>query len=276
MSEKQEFYTPQIPRDLYQSNTAAPLQTEDIITYISTNIEYIPHQGIIVHILGATYPKKGFPTPEAVAALNIYKATLRQLSHYPVTILTLFLFGSKTKLLNTLSVLFQKAMAPHTIKDEYLCPTAYNILHFTKKILISLGIPQNIAYSFANSIAHIIEYDDAYRYRLQDLLDETTKQALVLNPRKEIKRLLTIHRQRDISEVPDKVDKLIKPLLYLLLLPKYKKLFIKNIDHIIAMKYDSSDRYWAYLKNDNYQFGGRPYEIRTIDLKIPQAYKVTQ
>lgn len=269
------YEVPTLNKDIYQNDPSKPLGTEDIIAYVSDRpLEYVPYQGIILHIQGATFPKKGFPMPESVAAINIIKTILLQLTKFPIFLLLV----NKNKLLNTFNTIFDKAFSPYKLSPEYLCPTAYNFAQVIANFLINLGYEYNLSFSFGYNLAHILEYDDAYRYRLQDILSETTYELITTNPIQEIKSLITILEQRTPkgNNVAKKIRKLLDPLLLLLSIPKYKKAFIEALTSsiFIGMQYDQADKYWAQLKGDDYLFTGKTYEERTRGLEIPQAVKV--
>jgi hypothetical protein len=269
------YEVPTLNKDIYQNDPSKPLGTEDILAYVSDRpLEYVPYQGIILHIQGATYPKKGFPMPESVAAINIIKTILLQATKFPLTLLLV----NKNKLLTTFNQVFDRTFSPYKLSPEYLCPTAYNFHKVVSNFLLELGYDITLSVSFSYNLAHVLEYDDAYRYRLQDILSETTHEALTTNTNQEIKRLVSILEQRTPkgNDVANKIKRLLTPIQLLLLIPHYRKAFKKALTHTIlkGMQYDPADKYWAQLKGDDYLFTGLPYEERTRGLAIPQAVKV--
>ena len=136
---------------------------------------------------------------------------------------------------------------------------------------MNLGLDPQIS----QTTAHILEYDDAYRYRFQDIINEADLSQLQISPRKEIKRLINIYKQREENQVvKDKLEKLITPILYLLLIPKVKKAFIQAIPHIKGIRPDPADLYWMSIRND-YLFGGKTYEERSKDVPHPLTYEIT-
>lgn len=271
----QNYSVPELNKDIYQNDPSKPLGSEDILAYVSDKpLEYVPYQGIILHIQGATYPKKGFPMPESVAAINIIKTIILQLLKFPIFLLLV----NKNKLLTTFNIVFDKAFSPYKLSPEYLCPTAYNFAKVVAEFLLSLGYNHPLSVSFGYNIAHVLEYDDAYRYRLQDILSESSHEALTQNTHQEIKRLIKILETRTPkgNDVANKIKRLLTPIQLLLLIPKYRKAFQKALTPTIlqGMQYDTADKYWASLKGDDYLFTGLPYEERTSGLAIPQAVKV--
>ncbi len=270
-----QYGVPEIPKGLYNEKDTSILPGEDIVAYVSNKVEYVPFQGILVHIQDATFPKKGFPMPESVAAINIIKSIIKESLRFPI----LILFANKTKLLTSFNNIFKKTFSPYTLKEEYLCPAAYNFHNFLTSFMYSSNLTPTLglAKEFAYNISHILEYDDAYRYRFQDIISEASLRNLQTNPRKEIMRLLSILKEREGKDNPTarKIEIALTPVLLLLLIPKYKRTFQKAAPSLILCQYDLADRYWAYLKADLYRFGGMDYDERTKNLQIPQAVKVS-
>lgn len=113
-------------------------------------------------------------------------------------------------------------------------------------------------------ISTILQYDLAYRWRLQDLFGETSKESLTKSPRKEIKRLLAINRKREHifnggpgKQNPGKsvADKFIIFGILLdisLLFPparrKLRKIIEKADFHKLQL--DEADRYWCRMRTD--------------------------
>jgi len=266
MQEKQ-FDVPVAPRDLFQNQNNSPLGNEDIVAYVASHIDYVPWKGIIIHIEDASYPKKGFPTPEAIAALNIIKALIKETLRYPLSVT----ITDKNKLLNSFNFIFNKTFNAYKLKEEYLCPAAYNFYLFTFNVLKDAGIRQDIANETAFNLAHIVEYDDAYRYRIQDLASEFNQHAPI---REETNRLLVIFKQRTTDLLGVKLNHIIKFAPMILLIPKYRTI-INRYKHLIKnMEFDDADRYWAFLKDSHYDFCGQPFPERKEGLRIPQPYKV--
>lgn len=268
------YEIPTVSQDMYQSPpTNNPLQNEDILSYVSSRpIEYSPYP--LLYIDGATHPMKGWYEPQIIAELNIIKALILQASRFPLAILV----SNKAKLMTSFNMLYDK-MFHYTVNETFMLPAAHGFYRALSALLTSIGFSEDLSKQFAYRFAHVINYDDAYRYRLQDILSETTYFALQSNPRKELKRLITILDQRTPkgNQVANKLKRILTPASFLLILPRYKRAFQKAMtqDTLSAMQYDQADRYWASLKGDDYLFTGHPYHIRTHNLQIPQAVKVT-
>lgn len=101
------------------------------------------------------------------------------------------------------------------------------------------------------------EFDDAYRFRGQDMLGELKKENLN-NPRKELKRLLDIAIRREgYVDLKDKYRRL------KLLLDLVPRKYLKKVGHVLEelnldlIRLDEDDLEWA--KPKNYNYGDRDY-----------------
>jgi len=272
MSTSLEFTNLEIPKEIYQiPRINNSLLNERQLVNSTTHFELVPYQGLLRYIEGASYPAKGVPTPNAIFAINQIKLTIKLLVKYsPFLILV-----KKETLLKDFNLLFDKLFQPYVIKPIYMCPTAYYLYKTIKEFLMVLEIDTPTAGTFAHNLSHILEYDDAYRYRFQDIINEADLIQLQTNPRKEIRRLINIYKQREHNQVVFiKLERLITPILYLLYIPKVKKAFINSIHHIIGARPDPADLYWMSIRND-YLFGGKTYEERSKDVPQPLTYEIT-
>jgi len=270
---EQSYEIPQVDQQMYQNpRTSNPLGNEEIVSHIATRpIEYNPYP--ILHLEGASYPMKGWYQPEIIAELNIIKAIILRAAQFPAALLLV----NKEKAMMAFNGLYDKIFH-YTLNEPYLLPAAKGFYKFTSQFLIHVGIDPTIAKQFCFRVAHIIQYDDAYRYRLQDILSETTHAQITSKPRQELLRLTSILTKRTPKGnlVANKLKLIITPVSYLLLVPKYRKAFIKAMteDVLKDMQYDDADRYWACLKNDDYLFTGRTVAERTEGLQRPKLVKV--
>ena len=145
--------------------------------------------GIKQYITGAEFPCKGYTPPETLWACGFAK---RLLVEGVKTLSFWSLFIGWRKLLFSYTDICWKVMSPHIMKYEYMTPVAQELQDLIHNFLIRLDVPEETATNFSKIFSHLIEYDNAYRYRVEDILSETTIEALNDNPRKEIKRLCKI------------------------------------------------------------------------------------
>ena len=266
------------PKAFLSSLNNEKVGREVCITYVKDkDEEYVPYKGILVYKGKSPHPAKGFPTVEAITAINIIKKLILISRHHVI----FTLFRDKNKLLTSFNEVSMKALIPnigpqetHILQDIYLCPTAYNTKMALYIFLSILGIKQNIAMDTATIIAHIFEYDDAYRYRIQDLASSTNFAQLSRNPQKELLRLNELFKQRCTDVLYVKVNWVLKPLLLLFILPKVRKAFISIIPYIKGMQYDEDDLFWVHTRGDNYNFLGLTPEERHVKVTMPEAVKI--
>jgi hypothetical protein len=127
-------------------------------------------------------------------------------------------------------------------------------------------------------MANIINIDDAYRLRLQDLFLESRPEYFN-NPRKEIKRLLQINADRDVSGVYKKFKSVVGIISLLLLIPRVRKSFIKSINMVEYSKLtpDQIDLFAMCTRHNNtYKYLGKTNEDRKMmvnHLKVAKPVK---
>ncbi len=236
-------------------------------------VDYIElHDGIRMWVKGRAFPYKGIPTADAIAAVNTAKRlVLVALRTFGVLLVLI----PKHKLLRAWGELVWPTLAPHVLLPEYLTPQARDIEIGIRVALYTLGYRYfdttaikdtsgvelyrtNVydADTVATIIAHIFEYDAAYRDRLMDLASDTTQQRLTRQPLRETRRLLHLWVERENhAYMRRKVRMMILPVTLLLCIPKYRKALRAGVN---AMEYDNllpdvADQYWMGLKKD-YQY----------------------
>lgn len=272
---------PQPPDALFTNSQEAPtLREKTKVNYIE-RIDCVQYKGSLVYYKGASQPKKGFPTPEAIHELNKIKRLILELSRNLNWLILLgILLCDKNKLINSFNIIFDKIFVTynvrhHRIKHDFMCQSSATLATFISKILTDYGINEISANTFGVNIAQIIEYDDAYRYRAQDIATEININNLTDNPIKEIKRLLDLSQSREMGKIgiTKKIRSIVMPVVYLLYIPKFRKIFIQNAYLLEGMKYDESDWYWV-CRRDDYLFGGKTFEERSINNELLETIEI--
>jgi hypothetical protein len=265
--------TSRVPLE-YFINNPTELTPDQPVTITKLRYELVPMVGALTYVKDATYPRKGIPAEDMIYAINIIKEVLKNSLQYKL--LFVYFFINKERVLTSFNNIFEKAMRPYRLNQLYICHSARMAWYFTSTFLQGVGVSQAIANNVGYNIAHLLELDDAYRYRLQDIATEANEWELALNPRKEIKRLVKILADRqgyNLRGVTVKIMLLVTPLLWLLFIPKYRQAFIKASKYVKDMKYDEADWYWTAFK-DNYCFGGKTHKQRIAEgIAIPEMYK---
>jgi hypothetical protein len=238
--------------------------------------------GIFLYYKELLFPRKGFPYPEAVYAVNFAKRQIVSwlrffvqkglfLSYLGFLILT---WDSKVKILSRFLRTLYDCVDP-TVKPYYLLPRYYmaparELDKYTRLFLENLGIDGGLAQGMGKLVAMIIEYDTAYCWRIQDIFSVADRDSLLKNPAKEMTRLLKILIERDqMSEkVRDIAGSALKLLRFALRTPKIKRAFIKATQEIDLSKiaFTEADRYQvSFLKG--YNFMGKTGEERIEYIK---------
>ena len=242
------------------SNDVAEFGT--VATYEFDHAEY--EGGIKIFKKGVLYPTKGFVFPEAIHCINISKKIiiegLRLLADWRNAC---WIFAPKRlaeKVINLIVSPSLFSLKGITIKDEYLIPIAYELKCFITHFLKELGLDTRIA----EVIGTIINYDCAYHWRLLDLFSETTKEKMLLNPRKEVAKMVKVYCKREkVQSLKDKFI-IIKALLSLMFFhKKFKKAFKKAIclSNFKNFQYDEIDWY-NVLERMEYDYGGKTWAER--------------
>lgn len=216
--------------------------------------------GVFQYFQGAEFPMKGHTSPETMLACNAVK----RLFIVGVKTLSVFaLFIGKAKLLEGFNDISWKIIGSHIRRYQYMTPCAKEIQDFIVRFLFDFKIPMPSAVRFAKIFSALIDYDQAYRYRIEDILLETSKDALIDRPIREILRLTKLLKERDNPGVADKFVSLVRFICPLLLLPRVKNAFrdavrMSNFDNF---QLDDIDRYWCSIRTD-YRYEGLSNEER--------------
>jgi hypothetical protein len=240
----------------------------DAPTFFNTlEFKLVPYEGCLAIIENAEQPAYVLPNQDCLYAVNMNKEYIKLLAKFAF-------LRKPQKTLDDFLRFSNKTLFSLKVEKKYMCPASYNTYRFLSQFLYCLGInnSDDIAYNFA----HIIEFDDAYKYRLQDMATECNLINMYNNPRKEIKRLVGVFAERQGWEnrgVTEKIMTLVSPLLLLLLIPKVKYSFINSIPYIEKMRYNKYDMYWLAFKG-GYNFCGKTREERRKEIKkAPYMYQ---
>ena len=111
-----------------------------------------------------------------------------------------------------------------------------------------------------NIICAFLEFDTAYRYRVQHILGKIDRGILIINPIKELKRLFEIYSKSEGGGfIQRKFGKAI-PILFIYL--RFNKKLLKEIQETLLridvknIKLNEADIYWTQRVNYGYNFNG--------------------
>lgn len=234
-------------------------------------IDYPREGGIYVYLKDMLYPTKGFPFPEACYANNIIKrffiGYIRFMAKNPLSLLGLLTHRGRTSWLEEFSSCADITLGQYRPEDKRFQKAAKALMQMTRVFLEKIGIREDVATSFARNVATMFEYDNAYMFRLLDLMAETNAERLTEDPAREVSRLFEILQQRDAREsMRIRAGSMVKLLRIAFMIPKLKRAFIAAISSIkfSDIQADEADRYHM-LRWDTYNFGGRTFEDRAAE-----------
>lgn len=243
------------------------------------HVEYPPEGGIYVYYKGMPFPKKGFPFPEAVWQNDIMKRIVMTMiksfasKSMILPIMSFAILPWKVKvralerILNNLFRVTDWLTRDSYLKEERYSNPARALRIAVRAFLLDLGITEGTSKEIALLVANVIEYDDAYRYRIQDIMTETSKIGLTEWPLREVRGLMKIFLKRE--KAPNAATN-IKALGLLatigLMHPRVRRAFrsaIRAIDiHTFAwLQLDDADRYQVLFRGD-YDYLGRSMQER--------------
>lgn len=228
--------------------------------------------GLKVFLEGASFGQKGIASPDALFLINLTKRMVvvfiriaTKWFFIPGFLVVLFSNKKRNWLLQTFNDVAFRPVKGHILKIENQKPVARELEWFIFRFLENIGIETPIAVTTSELVAVGFDYDTPYQLILEDIMSETNKENLIKNPRREIKYLISVLKERTIyGSFFKKLSSVGYVLSALLLLPKYKKAFIKSISEIdiTKMQYDMEDKYWAMLRDDGYNYMGMTYQER--------------
>jgi hypothetical protein len=243
-------------------------------------------KGIYLYIKDTPFPSKGYPSAETIVSLNMAKKNIIEmlkimtLPVFWLGYLFFFFTPLKKKVIQQLIASYNRIsygiMSPFLMKDEYTMAITQELRWFIESFLIQIGISEVEAERFADMYSHLIEYDNAYRFRIQDIFSETSEEALYKKPIREVYRLFKIYKQRDHKGLHSKFAIFFYGIAFMLLLPKYRKAFKQALLECDFKKFqfDESDQYWISMRED-YLYEGKTKSDR-MEVMLAKGYTYPQ
>lgn len=241
--------------------------------YITEKIE--PSEfGQLMRYKGVPYLRQGFIFPEAAEAVNNLKRLLVMflaiikgkgikgrigagLAHFCWIADWMFLWYN-----------------PNTDKVQriFLKPNRYRqsireLIKLVNSFISNAGItvftPETHYKDFGLVIGTLLEYDNAYHWRMEDLFSVVDWKEMRENPRKELQKILVIYQQREKQGIEFKLETIIRVMRLLFLVPNIKKAFQKALDSIDTSKLPmvKDDSYFTMIY-EGYDFQGKNMEER--------------
>jgi hypothetical protein len=215
---------------------------------------------------GAEFARRTFITNKTLFATNQVKSvfiesikTILEPQYILGTFISISSKKTRQRLVDRFNRISFRILSPEIFKDIHRTSFGrelqYAIFEFTRHL-----VSEESADRFAEIVSTIIENDDAYRYRIMDILSMTTNEKL-RNP-KELSRLFDIFFERNNGVYwSEKIKKMVKLIRYLAIF--YKKSYISAVESINLdnFKLVDEDIYWCTFKSD-YNFMGMKWEDR--------------
>lgn len=282
-NQNRESFEAPVMRPMSEVFVSKPVVEEKIMAKgmmmpIFERVDYPYDGGIHVWYKGMPFPKKGFPYPEAVHANDTFKRVVVTLIKsignkamiLPILSFAILPWSVKIKaiqiMIENVNRIGEWLLQTHRLKEERFEDACRGVRTFIIDFLFGLGIKRSTAMGTGWVIAMMFEYDDSYRYRLEDMMSETTRAALLADPRKEILRLIQIYKTRELTHAVKLVNSFEILFRIISLHPKVKlalKLAFNSMSDLEFkfMQLDNADRYHVLLRGD-YNFTGKSYEER--------------
>ncbi len=250
----------------YQVEPAKQVMTEMPILLFD-HMEYPESGGMLAWFKDCPFPAKGLPFPQAIHACNgakrFFKRGMDVITSKEMRLPMIALLFSRKKvtilekLLSAYTDSAKMLLDPFSLNPKMFTECALEIRIFIINFLSELGVNDRITAEFAEVFSTLIQYDDAYRIRIEDGASETTKERLLENPAQEIKRVILIMKGREPGGSLEegniaKFNKILKVLRFLFLVPKFRRAFRDALEKskFENFQLDDSDRYHSMLRGD--------------------------
>lgn len=260
-------------------NTA---DTQRMHSFVFKRVQVSEDKGIMLHFHGCLHPRKGFPFPEATYAMDTVKAYTMSLvmsiarKEMILPAMGFFILPWKKKLAfiqNAISLYTKfghRVLSPVYLKPQYTTPTTRAVKHIVRTFLENLGIDAGTAIECGKVFSTLIEYDNAYRWRIQDIFSEFEKKEFVDNPGKALKKVMNLVKERD-QQIAHKINAYGNLLRIGLFLSKKVRAAFKEAiltSDFEQLQADEADKYHSLL-TEGYNFQGL-----SIDDRIEKWFKI--
>lgn len=213
----------------------------------------------LIKIQGTDMPYRLLVGDEELEAINLFKASLIVI----MSALNPFsLFQNKNKLIDKINRLGYRTIKPLILKQEHWTTFHKEFYVLIFAVLLKFKIDEDKARPLAEYISYTIEYDTAYKTRLQDMFNETSPDRFD-KPVRELRRLFRLFVARNKDRHVVKYKKFVDLLTLAFLFPNISRKF-QSIFHLIDWKSlcpDEIDEYWMSMKVE-YDYFGKTLEER--------------
>jgi len=218
------------------------------------HLTFTEREGMMSNYTNRPFPRKGLVYPEAVETNNIVKKVL---------VLIFRSIASPKYALDEFLRMSDYAFRNQYLQRRFYCNFSREIWDFTYHFTRKFGIKHDKAYRLGKMMAHIFQYEENYRFWVQDMFGQTTKQDLIDHPQRELTKMMEVFSRRMRAGVQFKFKAPIKILCFILKVPIIKRAwkFAWGQIDFSRLLLDEADRWWM-LSSADYDLEDRNIEER--------------
>jgi len=238
---------------------------------VITHCVFPPAGGVLTYLARYEQPFRGFPFNDTVQEMDELKKLAKIiLQKFLPYIEKASLFGKLRFLLATdhIQVLakyylfaYHWHVKRYRLKFNMYCQPLREMWQVIDKSSDAIG-EDELREAIRDGVCMFLEFDNAYRYRFQDILSELDKEKLKKDVGKEVIRLFDLLIEREVHEpgktsMADKWKMLRKIIYYFLKFNPKIKATIRNIFlrvNLSEIDFSIEDRYYCSFRKD-YKFG---------------------
>jgi len=226
---------------------------------------------------GMEYPENGVVPSDVLSHVNVVKRLviegLRSVTNpllWPYVLGILVSKGQLNTAVKSLNDVSFRCMGHTIVKPEHMTRFGAELMVVIREIAFGFGVERSNAVTLSEILGNVIDYDNAYRYRIQDLVACTSKEAMLKRPIREVWRLAKINAKRERQHGPmvsSKFRLFALAICATLCLPRFRGAFRDAIRSSSwdAMLPDQSDRFWMCVRS-GYDFFGMTDTERRISI----------
>ncbi len=241
-------------------------------------IEYPEEGGIYRHYFNRAYPAKGHPFKEAVDGIQMCKKlivpTARFMKrHWALAGFFMVMPGfiKDRYVMSLMDTYLEPAVdggiRPYQLEDKRYCKAAREINRAGRVAIAKQPERWRRYYLMILEFAvALIEWDNAYRFRIQDVLGELDKDAFDRDPAGELGRLIQLESQRERAWYDDR-DRahMVGAALRMAMrfnrhVERLARAFVREVE-LSKVRLDEADEYYCYMRPD-YDIHGWGAELK--------------
>lgn len=236
---------------------------------VITHVVFIPEGGVFTYLAKYDLPFRGFPLNDTVQAVDELKKFAKIIIQKFVPYIKSSSIISKIRLVLTVDHFIQLAecyLYAYHWKTKRIRLKPYMYCQCVRELFDTINKSNienpELKEAIRDCLCMFMEFDNAYRFRMQDILPEINVAAIKKEPIKEISRLLDLLMEREVwEEGKTKMAekwKMAKELicLFLRFKPSIKKYIVDMVTRIDLKRIEPTkeDRYYCEFRKD-YKFG---------------------